>query len=110
MINRLSARQLEKMMKQIGVKTEEIPAKKVVIEGENEIYEILNPKISKISFQGNDTIQIQGEIRKIERISEEDIQLIMEKTGVSREIAEKTLREVNDISEAIIRLKSECSE
>ena len=56
--------------------------------------------------QGQKTYQIIGNPEIKDRgVPEEDIKLVMEKTGKSREEAEKALKESNgDIAEAIMKL------
>ncbi|MBU5574853.1 MAG: nascent polypeptide-associated complex protein [Candidatus Aenigmarchaeota archaeon] len=102
----ISTRQMEKMMAQLGIKSENIDAKRVIIERDEGNIIIENPQITKMVIQGNETFQIVGE-SKIEKIkfSEDDIKLVMEQTGASREVVEKTLNETNDIAEAILKLK-----
>ncbi|MEM3406008.1 MAG: nascent polypeptide-associated complex protein [Candidatus Aenigmatarchaeota archaeon] len=97
---------MEKMMAQLGIKSENIDAKRVIIERDEGNIIIENPQITKMVIQGNETFQIVGE-SKIEKIkfSEDDIKLVMEQTGASREVVEKTLNETNDIAEAILKLK-----
>ena len=59
-------------------------------------------------MQGNTSFQIAGEVREETReigISEEDIAIVAEKTGKSKEEAKKVLEEVDgDIAEAIVKL------
>lgn len=99
--------QMKAMMKQMGIKQEEIEAERVIIEkndGKRVIIE--NPNVVKINMQGQDSWQITGEAREeAEGIKEEDIRLVMEKTGKSEKEVRKALEEVNwDIAEAIVKL------
>jgi len=100
--------QMKAMMNKMGIKQEEIEADRVIIEKADSRIVIENPNVVKMTMQGQANWQITGEEReetKKERISAEDVKLVMEKTGVSREKAEKILKEVNgDIAEAIVRL------
>ena len=60
-----------------------------------------------ILMQGQESWQITGEETEESseaEFSEEDIKLIVEKTGKSEEEAKQALEETNDIAEAIIKL------
>ena len=101
----IDPRMLKKAMEQMGIKTSEIDAKRVIIEKENEEIIIDNPKVVSIEAKGESSFQISGEIRIEKKISEEDVKLVMEKTNVKEEDARKALEETNgDIAEAIMRL------
>jgi nascent polypeptide-associated complex subunit alpha len=98
-------RQLQKLMQQMGIKTEQINAERVIIEKENERIIISNPNVLVIEAKGERTYQITGKEEIVPKISEEDIKLVMEKTNASREECEIALLECGgDIAEAIIKL------
>jgi nascent polypeptide-associated complex subunit alpha len=98
-------RQLQKLMQQMGIKTEQINAERVIIEKENERIIISNPNVLVIEAKGERTYQITGKEEIVLKISEEDIKLVMEKTNASREECEIALLECGgDIAEAIIKL------
>jgi len=99
---------LEKAMKKLGMKQQEIPAKKVIIECDNKNIIIENPQVSRINAMGQDTIQIIGEIKEqpIQKFTEDDIKLVMEKTNKSYEECKKSLEKTGgDLSEAILQLQ-----
>ncbi len=98
--------QMRKLMKQLNIKSEEIDAKRVVIELSDGRLIIENPKVTAIEMQGQRTYTILGEERMEKAseasISEEDIRLVQEKTGKSFEEAKKALEQANgDIALAI---------
>ncbi len=100
--------QLKKMMKQMGIDIEEVPAVEVVIKTKNEEYVFKNPSVTKMSARGVETFQVTGsyEIREILEISEEDVSLIAEQAGVSKEEARKALEEAKgDLAEALMKLQ-----
>jgi len=108
MFGGIDPKKMQAVMKQMGISQQEIDASRVVIEktdGNKIIIE--NPSIQKIKMQGNESFQISGEIsEETESFSEEDIQTVMEKTGVSKEIAKKTLEKTKgDLAEAILELR-----
>ena len=101
-------RQMQAMMKKMGISQSEIPASKVIIEktdGERLIIE--NPDVLKVKMQGQTSFQITGEeqveTKEVEDTSE-DIKIIMEKTGASEEDAKEALEETGDLTEAIMKL------
>ena len=52
---------MKKMMKQMGMETEEIDSEEVVIIKEDEEIHIKNPEVNKINMMGTETYQITGE-------------------------------------------------
>ena len=107
---KLNPKQMEKMAKQLGMKMENIDAEQVIIklQAGGEII-IDNPQVSKINVMGQDTFQITGDIteKDEEDESEEDVEIVAEKAGVSHDEAKRVLDETNDIAEAILKLKEE---
>lgn len=105
----INAKQMKKMMKQMGIEMEEIEAKEVVIKTSTEELIFRNPSVTKISAKGVETFQIVGsyEVLKIApEISDEDVKLVMEQANVDAETARKALIEANgDIAEAIMKLQ-----
>ncbi len=103
-------KQMQGMLKKMGISQEDIPTEKVIIEktdGNKIIIE--NPSVQKIKMQGNESFQITGDISEVqeepELFTEEDIKTIIEKTGVSEEIAKETLEKNNgDLAETILEL------
>ena len=99
-------KKMSAMMKQLGIKQEEIEALRVVIEKEDGRIVIENPNVQKITMQGNVSWQIAGEAREeAEGIKEEDVRMVMDKTGASEEEAREALEEASgDLAEAIVAL------
>jgi nascent polypeptide-associated complex subunit alpha len=107
----MNPKKIQGMMKKMGMSQTDIPAKKVIIQGEQSDIIIENPSVSKISMQGQETFQISGQITEQEseqsqqEQAKKDIEQVMEKTGVSKEKAEQALKESNgDLAEAILSL------
>ncbi|HNZ52496.1 MAG TPA: nascent polypeptide-associated complex protein [Candidatus Pacearchaeota archaeon] len=105
----VNPRQMQGMLKKMGISQEEIDASRVIIEKtDNSRIIIDNPSVTKIKMQGQETFQIAGDISEEsakEETSEEDIKMIIEKTGVSEEIARETLEKNNgDLAETILEL------
>ena len=105
MMPNMDPKQMQQMMRQMGISTKEIPAKRVVIEGEGENIVIEEPQVMEISAQGQSSFQVSGKVSREESISEEDVKLVMEKSGASREKAIEALKKSKgDIAEAILSL------
>lgn len=102
-------RQMQGMLKKMGISQEEIDASRVIIEKtDNSRIIIDNPSVTKVKMQGQETFQIAGDISEEsaeEEISEEDVKTVMEKAGVSEKIARETLEKNNgDLAETILEL------
>ena len=100
---------MEKMMKQMGIQSEEIDAVEVIIKTRDRELVSSNPKVSKVKMGGNEVMQITGDFqeRKAEKFSEDDVKIIAEQTGCTEEEARDALSETKDIAEAIIKLKKQ---
>ncbi len=95
-----------KMLQRMGLKVENLEAEEVVIKlknGRKLIFEA--PQVVKTTMRGQASYQIVGTPKVEEDIPEEDVKMVMDKTGASREDVIRVLKEVNgDIAEAILRL------
>jgi nascent polypeptide-associated complex subunit alpha len=107
----LNPKKMQAVMKQMGISQNEIPASKVTIEKtDGSKIVIPNPSVTKMTIQGQDMFQIQGESQEETPevgFSEEDIQSIIEKTGANKEQAQKALEETGDLAEAIMSLSEQ---
>ena len=102
----MDPKRMQSMMKQMGIQTEEMDVKKVIMELDGKTLVFENPQVSKTTIKGMDTYQILGESQEESSISEEDIGLIMEKTGASKTDAKKALEKAKgNVAESIINLK-----
>jgi nascent polypeptide-associated complex subunit alpha len=106
--------QMQKMLKQLGIKTDEINARKVTIETDEGNLVLDNPQVTKMTVQGTDTYQVIGnaefvasnEESKGPSINDEDIKMVAQKAGVSEEKAKEALEEADgDIADAILSLQ-----
>lgn len=99
-------KKLEKIMKRLNMNVQQIPAEVVVIKGKDKNIIISKPEVMVTNMMGRDIYQITGEVSESTPISEEDIRVVMEKTGKDRETVVKKLEELNnDLARAIIELK-----
>jgi nascent polypeptide-associated complex subunit alpha len=106
---RMNPRQMNQMMKRLGINVKEIEnVKKVIIQTDTKEYIFEDVDVTMMDAQGQKTYQITGKpriVEKKEKIPKEDIDLIVEQTGKSVDEAKKALKETKgDIAEAIIKL------
>lgn len=107
MLPKIDPKQMQGMMKKMGISQEEIPAERVIIEKiDGGQIKIEAPSVTKIIMQGQETFQIAGYVSEDfpNAISEKDIQTIIEKTGCSEKEARETLEKTHDLAEAILEL------
>ena len=109
MPGRMNPRQMNQMMKRLGINVKEIDnVKKVIIETDSKEYIFDNANVTMMDAQGQKTYQIIGRpriVEKKEEIPKEDIDLVVEQTGKSVAEAKKALTETKgDIAEAIMKL------
>jgi nascent polypeptide-associated complex subunit alpha len=109
MPGRMNPRQMNQMMKRLGINVKEIDnVKKVIIETDTKQYIFEDASVTMMDAQGQKTYQITGRpkiVEKKEEIPKEDIDLVIEQTGKSKEEAKKALIETKgDIAEAILKL------
>ena len=108
MFPKIDPKQMEKMMKQMGIATENIDATEVVIKTSEKEIGISEPQVSKIKMGGKETFQIVGTVseREKEKFSNEDVRTVIEQTGTSEAEAREVLEETNgDLAEAIMKMK-----
>jgi len=109
MPGRINPKQMNQMMRKLGISVKEIEnVEKVIIQTDTREYVFDGAEVTIMDAQGQKTYQIVGRPRVVERkeeIPKEDIELIMEQTGKTAEEAKKALEETKgDIAEAIMKL------
>ncbi len=105
---KINQRQLEKAMKKMGMQTTQIEAEEVVIKGPDKDIVITDPQVTLMNAMGQQSFQIVGNVeeRSKEKFNEDDVKMVMEKTGASREDAKNALDKEGDLASAILKLKS----
>ena len=96
---RFSNREIRRMMKKAGIVFEEVKdvSRVDIVLNDGTIIRINTPVVAKMKVSGQVTYQVTGveEIVEEERtkteVTEEDIKIVMEQTGVDRELAIKAL-------------------
>ncbi|MDY6776625.1 MAG: nascent polypeptide-associated complex protein [Candidatus Nanohaloarchaea archaeon] len=98
---------MEKMMEQLGLDMEEIPAKRVVVETEDGKELVFDsPQLNRMEVQGETMFQLQGDYRKESGADDEsDVEIVMDRTGASEEEARTALEENDDLTDAIMSLQ-----
>ncbi|MFQ5888035.1 MAG: nascent polypeptide-associated complex protein [Candidatus Hydrothermarchaeales archaeon] len=105
MFPKVNPRQMKKMMRQMGMKTEELDAQEVVIKLSDRNIVIENPSVTMVEIQNQKTYQVAGTERIAQEIPPEDIKMVAEQANVSEEEAKKALEENGgDLAEAIMSL------
>ncbi|MCX8166591.1 MAG: nascent polypeptide-associated complex protein [Candidatus Micrarchaeota archaeon] len=111
-------RQMEQLMKRMGIKTITHKIKKVIfVKEDDQKLEINNPEVIEVLMQGQSYFQVSGKPQMVQsdtdnkdtkssEFQEEDIKLVMDSVNVNRETAIKALKEAKgDISLAILELQ-----
>ena len=108
-LGNIDPRKMAQMMRQLGIKQDEIEVKRVIIEKSDNTNIIIEPaNVQKIVMSGQESWQVTGKAREeAQNSSAEDITLIIEKTGATKEKAKLALEKANgDIASAILELSS----
>ena len=107
----MNPREMQKAMKRLGIRQEDIDAKIVIIKTEGKDIVIQNPHVSKVNMMGQETFQITGNITETEsetsNINEDDISTVMEQTNCTKEQALEALEESDgNLAQAILKLQT----
>lgn len=106
MMPKVNPRQMKKMMRKMGMESEELDAEEVVIKLRDGEIVIENPGVTVITAMGQKTYQITGEEKVKSAIPEDDIKLVALQANVSEEEAKKALEKTDgDLAEAIVLLE-----
>ncbi|WP_461463458.1 nascent polypeptide-associated complex protein [Methanobrevibacter sp.] len=110
-MNPKQMKQMERQMKKMGMKMDDVEGvEEVIIRCRDKDIVISPAEVNIMNVMGSETYQITGNAREVERevvleINEEDIELVSNQAGVSKEVAEDALKEANgDLAEAIMKL------
>lgn len=108
-IGRMNPKQMQGMMRSLGIKQEELEVKRVVFEMDGEKMVFENPQVSVVDMQGQKIYSVIGEAVEEageKEIPAEDVKMVAEQTGKGEEEAKSALEETEgDIAEAIKKLK-----
>lgn len=124
----MDPRRMKAMLRQFGIKSEDINAKRVIFELESGKLVIENPQVTAMDIQGKKTYTVMGEAKDslhdgagdsdsveeetsdaeegAQEIPESDVEMVAEKAKATKAKARKALEETGgDIAEAIEKLK-----
>ncbi len=109
MPGRVNQRQMNQMMRRLGINIKNIDnVEKVIILTDSKEYIFEEAEVTIMDAQGQKTYQILGKpvIKdRSEDTLKDDIKLVVDQTGKSEEEARKALEDTNgDIAEAILKL------
>ncbi len=109
---KIDSRKTRRLMKQMGLRMDELSdIQKVIMQGSDREIIIENPIVTSVDMKGQKMYQIMGG-RVLEKTDkkephEEDILLVAQQAGVSREVAKAALEETDwDLASAILKLTS----
>lgn len=111
MYPKMDQRKMQKMMKQMGVSTKDIPAEKVIIFIKDKKLIFENPQVTETTMMGQKTYQLAGNFREETKeveitINDDDIDLVVAQTGVDKEKAKNLLlKNKGDIAATIMELQ-----
>ena len=107
----INPREMQKAMKRLGIKQEEIDAELVIIKTPTKDILIKSPQVSRVNMMGQETFQVAGHVVEIEKdstpeISEEDMATVVEQTSCTKEEAFEALSQSKgNLAEAILKLQ-----
>ncbi len=112
MMPNINSRQMQQMMRKMGIDQEDLDASEVIIKCPDKTIRITNPSVQRVKMQGSINYQISGpetieapDAEEESTISDEDIETVMEQASCSQDEAIAALEETNgDIAEAILKL------
>ncbi len=106
-LGNMDPKRMKTMLQQLGIKTEEISAEKVIIESKDKKIVIENPSITITKVQGKSVYTIMGKATDQinPEIPESDIALVAEQAKTTKQEALEALKETKgDIAEAIQKI------
>lgn len=119
MMPNVNPRQMQQMMKKMGIQQEDIDAEEVIIKCSDKKIIIRNPSVQKVNMMGQKNYQISGEesiesldsADSVPEISDDDIKTVMDQTNASEEDAKQALEDTEgNLAEAILLLTAEKEE
>jgi len=109
---KMDNRNARRIMDRLGINMKEIPdVQEVIIRTPDKEMHITNASVSEVNAQGNRMFQVAGDVEEVQvekkAFSEEDILLVQQQTGVSKERASAALEESDgEVARAILKLTS----
>ncbi len=106
MFGKPDPKKVEQMMKKLNINVQQIPAEVVIIKTKEKNIVISKPEVMLADMMGREVYQVSGEVSESVPINEDDVKMVMDKTGKDRETVVKKLENLNnDLAKAILELK-----
>jgi nascent polypeptide-associated complex subunit alpha len=109
---KMDNRNARRMMDRMGINLKEIPnVQEVIIKTPDKEMHITNASVSEVNAQGQRVFQVTGEVEEVEvekkAFSDEDVLLVQQQAGVTKERAVAALEEADgEVARAILKLTS----
>jgi nascent polypeptide-associated complex subunit alpha len=109
---KMDNRNARRMMDRMGINMKEIEGvEEVIIRTSAKEIHVRNASVSEVNAQGNRIFQVAGDIEEVEvekaSFSDEDVLLVQQQAGVSKEKAVAALEESQgEVARAILKLTS----
>lgn len=109
---KMDNRNARRMMDRLGINMKEIPnVQEVIIKTADAEMHITNASVSEVNAQGQRVFQVMGEVEEVEvekkTFNEEDILLVQQQTGTTKEKAVAALEQSDgEVARAILKLTS----
>ena len=105
----VNPKDMQKMMKKMGMSQDELSATEVIIRTPDGDIVIKNPQVSKVNMMGQTTYQVVGEeTSTAAAIDDDDVKMVMEQAKVSEDFAKAALEDAKgDVAQAIMLLQQE---
>jgi nascent polypeptide-associated complex subunit alpha len=106
----MNQRQMQQMMKQMGIQQVDIDATQVIIITPEKRIVIDNPQVSKVNMMGQQTWQVVGPAREerievLPEINDDDIETVMAQTGKDKATVIQAIADTDgDLAAAIMKL------
>ena len=105
-IGKMDPKKVQEIMKKMNMNVRDIIAEEVIIKCKGRNIIISKPEVMVIDMSGKEVYQISGVVSESDSIKEEDIKLIMKRTGKNRKTVIQKLEELNnDLAKTIMELK-----
>ena len=86
-------KKVEQIMKKLNMKVQQIPAGEVIIKMKEKKIIISNPEIMLADMMGREVYQISGDVSESVLVNEDDVRMVMDKTGQDRDTVVKKLED-----------------
>jgi nascent polypeptide-associated complex subunit alpha len=107
---KMDNRNARRMMDRLGIDMKELEGvEEVIIRTSDRELHIKNASVSEVNAQGNRMFQVAGDVEEVEvekeEFSDEDVMLVQQQAGVSKERAVAALQEADgEVARAILKL------